>query len=121
MQIELLLHYTWLNDRPLLFLVHFEDAVEILRHVDDNGFTNGLPRQAGTRAARKHRNFKIARDFHRGENIFVAAWQNDADGFYFIDAGIGAVHKAGYAVETDLTANTRLQCLIKIVIHRKGG
>src|SRR5262249_46415888 len=107
MKVELLLHHTRLNDRPLLLFIHFEDAVEILRHIDDDGFADGLSRKAGARTPRKHRNFEIPRDLHRGEDIFMSAWKNHTDRFYFIDAGVGAVHQAGCAVETDLTANAR--------------
>ena len=94
MQIQLFLNDTGFDDGPLFLGIHLEHAIEILRHVDDDRVADGLSGQAGARAARKNRHLEVSRDFHRRENVFVSARNDDADRLDFINAGVGAVHQA---------------------------
>ena len=59
MNIELFLNHTRFDDRPLLFCIDLEDAIEILRHVDYNRIANSLTRQTGSGSAGQDRNLEI--------------------------------------------------------------
>ena len=72
-KIQLFLNHTRFDDGPPLFRVHLEDTIEVFRHVDDDGFAHRLPGQARSAAAGEDRDFEVARDFHRGENVFMSS------------------------------------------------
>ena len=116
-KVQLLLNHAGLDDSPLLFSIHLENAIQVFRHVDDDGFADRLPRQTRPATARKNGDFKIARDLHRGENILVSSRNHDADRLDFINAGVCAVHQAGSAVEANFTLDAGFQGLVKVVIH----
>ena len=119
MKIELFLNYPRLDNRPPLLGIRLENAVEILRHVYDDRITDSLSCEASSCTTRKHRDLEIPRSFHRGENILMGSWDNNADGLYFIDTGVGAVHQARGTVKADFATDTGFQRAIKILVHKQ--
>ena len=65
MKIELFLNYAWFDDRPSFLGVHFEHAIEIFRHVDDDRVADSLSREAGSASSWQDRDLEITCDFHR--------------------------------------------------------
>ena len=118
MKIQLFLHHAGFDNRPALFGIHLKNAVQILRHIDHNGVTDSLACEAGPRTTWKHGNFKIPCDFHRGKNIFMRPWDDNADGFYFVNAGVCAVYQSRRTVEADFAIHARFQRVIEIFVHK---
>src|SRR6185369_9243151 len=108
MQVQLLLYNSGFHDGPVFLSIDLQHFVEVFRHVDNDDIANGLSGQAGSDTSRENRYLEVAGHFHRGENVFMRAWNHDADGFYFVNAGIRAVEKARGFIEADFTGNSLL-------------
>jgi hypothetical protein len=106
--IELFLYDARFDNGPSLFDIHVENAIQVFGHVDDNGVAHGLAGQAGSGAPRQNGYSKFSRDFHRGEHVFMRAWNDDADGFDFVDAGVGTIEESRNAVESYFPADPLL-------------
>ena len=118
MKVDLLLNDTGFDAGPALLGVHFKNAVQILRHVEDDGISDSLSRQARSATPRQDRHLEVARHLHRRKDVFVRLWKHHSYRFDFVNAGVCAVHKPRRAVKTHFTGDSLFQGLIEIVIHR---
>src|SRR5438445_7350848 len=48
-------------------------------------------------------------------------WDDNTDGFYFINAGVGAVHQPRRTVEADFAIHARFQTVIEIFVHKQSA
>ena len=105
------------DESPTFLCIHFENAIQVLRHVQNDSFANGLAGQARARASGKDWHVEIARDLHRRKHIFVRTWNNHTDRFDFVDAGVGAVEEAGNFIEADFSGDPLLQGFVQVFVH----
>lgn len=105
MQVKLFLHHSWLDESPAFLRVHVQHAIQVLGHVHDHSLADCLTGQTCASSSWKDGNIEIARYFHRREDIFVCSRENDTEGFYFVDAGVSTVEKAGNLIESNFSGD----------------
>src|SRR5215204_562746 len=102
LRIQLVEHQPRLDTGPPLSDVEVEDRTEVLRGIHDQA---GADRLSGLRrAAAAHRDRAAERRAYRDEpdQVVSRAWDNYADRFDLIDAGVGGVERARDLVEMNL-------------------
>jgi hypothetical protein len=89
LRVQLVEHDSGLDAGPALFDIQFEDAVEVLRGIDDNPCADRL--SALRRATATHRDRTPVRgaDAHDLDEILARTRKDDALGIDVIDAGVG--------------------------------
>jgi hypothetical protein len=92
-------HAAWLHVRALLLGVERDDAVEILRAIDDDGDVAALSGEAGAGAAREHRRTLRAARGDRRDDVLDRARHDDADRHLAVERAVGRVERAAAAVE----------------------
>src|SRR5690625_1874420 len=116
--VQLVTHHARFHPHPALFDVQFEDAGQVLRHVDHQGSPDGLARQAGAAAARQDRHAVRGRDLHGAPYVFGVQRQDHAVGDYLVTARVSRVDRARTGIEMHLAADLALQLLLELL---QGG
>ena len=117
LRVQLVEHDARLDARPALGDVHLEDAVEVLRGVDDEA---GADRLAGLRraaAARRDRDAVAAGDLDRPDDVLARARDDDAERLDLIDAGVGGIERARDGIESDFAFDRALKVEPESVGH----
>jgi hypothetical protein len=117
MKIELFLHKPRFDESPAFLCIDFENAIQVLRHVQNDSFANCLSCEARPRASGKDWYVEISRDLHCRKHIFVRSWNNHTDRFDFVNTGVGAVDEAGNFIEADLSRDPLLKGFVQIFVH----
>ena len=112
MRIEFILDNSWLHPRPGLVGVHFQYLVHVLRKIHHHRMTHRLSSQAGTAAARQHRDLIPTRDVHRGNDILQVFGNDHADRLDLVHTGVGAIHGPGIGVEAHFPLDDLTQLFV---------
>jgi len=89
--------------------VHFQDAVEVLRAVDDERGAGGLAALAGTGASRQHGYVQVAGDVQRDGDVFLGAGHQYADRHDLVNGSVRGIAATGGGVEHHLAAGLPTQ------------
>ncbi len=89
--------------------VELENAVEVLRRVEDNGDVAALAGEARPRSASQNRSAEAAAQCQRFQDVVAIARHNDTDRHLAVVRGVRCIERAASGVEADFAANTLLQ------------
>ena len=92
-------HGAGLDAREARGGIERDDAVQVLRAVDDERDVHALAALRGAAAARQDRHAVLARERHRGDDVLHRAGEDDADRHLAIVRGVGGVRGARALVE----------------------
>ena len=110
-----------LDARPALLGVHFENAVVVFRNIDADAFADGLAGLRGAAAAHRDGAAKAATDFEDGKDVFARFWNDDAERFDLINAGVGGIERAGNLVEADFALDALRKLALQLLGRRGVG
>ncbi len=82
--------------------VNVHQFVEPARAIQDQGFTNSLPGQRRTGAARQERYLVFGRQFDSSVQVVLGFREGNAERLDLVDGGVGAVENTAGRVEADL-------------------
>ena len=103
-----------------LFWIEFQQAIEVLRKVDDDGGVARLAGEAGARASSEDGDAVLAADCYCGDHVLDRLRDDHADGNLTIVTEVGGVKCAGSVVETHLRFGAPLQALGQLFGKRSG-
>jgi hypothetical protein len=92
----------------MLIGIEFQDLVQVLRNVNDEGSAYGLSGKAGAAAARQDGNVVFARDRNGGHDVIGMTWDDDPDRLDLVNAGVGAVQHSADIIKSHLAVNVIL-------------
>jgi hypothetical protein len=84
--------------------VDLENAIHVLRKIEDDGGIATLPRQRCAATTRQKRSVLLATKCYRGENIFLVARNYNSDWNLTIVRAIGGIQGAAAGIKTNLAA-----------------
>ncbi len=99
--VELVEDDAGLDARPSLRGIHLEQAIEILRGVDDDAAADGLSGLRGAAAAHRDRSAVLAAEADGADDVVAGFGEDDGEGRDLVDAGVGGVERAGDRVGAD--------------------
>ena len=102
------------------FLVYFQNAVKMLRKVDDQGFRHRLSGQGGPAAARQRRHAETSGFLDRRLHVVHRARNQHGARLHAVDAGVGRVQRPRHLVEKQLARNAgrkRMPKVLQGVVH----
>ena len=102
------------------FLVYFQNAVKMLRKVDDQGFCHRLSGQGGPAAARQRRHAETSGFLDRRLHVVHRARNQHGARLHTVDAGVGRVQRPRHLVEKQLARNAgrkRMPKVLQGVVH----
>ena len=117
LRVQLVEHDARLDARPALLDVQLQNAIEILRGVDDDPGADGLAGLRRAAATHRQRTAMLRTDSDDADQIFARPRQDDPCRLDLIDAGVGGIERAGDAIETDLAGGVAF----KIALQLAGG
>jgi len=104
--VELVEDQPRLHAGPALLDVQFEDSVQVLGKVDDQGGADRLAAEAGTAPTGHDAYAVLDGGADRRLHVGAVSRQKDSHGLDLIVAGVGGVDAAHAAVEMDLALDT---------------
>ena len=107
--VELFLDDAGFDPCPTFLGVYFQNAIHVLRVVNDDGVTDCLTGKAGPSAPRQDGDAELGGDLGRRKYVFKISGDDYADRFDLVDAGVGAVKETRGRIETDFARNLFLQ------------
>ena len=107
--VELFLDDARFDPCPTFLGVYFQNAIQVLRVVDDDGVTDRLASETGPSAPRQDGDAEFGGDLGSRQYIFKISGDDYADRVYFVDACVSAVEEARCRIETHLADNSFLQ------------
>src|SRR6266545_1374163 len=108
-RIELVKHDPGFDSCPALLDVHLEDAVEILRRVDDDARADGLSRLRRPASAHRDRTLERRAYPHRLDHVVTRPRYDDTERLDLVDAGVGGIEHACDAVEAHFALELALE------------
>ena len=107
--VQLVQHQTRLDPRPASGGIHLEQAVEVLRGVDDDAAADGLT--GLRRAAASHRQGAAVScaDRHCPDDVVARLHDHDAERLNLVDARVGRIQRARDGVEADFAFDRGLE------------
>ena len=103
--VELVQDDSRLDPDPHFLGVDFDNLVQILAEVDDDGMVHGLPGQAGASGAGQDWNVVLLGYFHHCQHVVHGPGDHHPHRLHLVDAGVGAVEDPGIGVEAHLSGN----------------
>ena len=98
-------HDTRLDAREPAFRIDLQNAVHVLREVEDHRDVAALAGEAGAGAARQNRRAESPARRDRGRDVFGIARHDEADRNLAVVRGVGRVQRAAARVEADFPAH----------------
>ena len=110
-------HDARLDARFLALCIERHDAVQVLRHIDDDGGVAALAAQARSAAARKQRRAVLAARGHRRDHGIDRSRDDDADRRLPIVRCVGRVERTAARVEAHFAVDRRLKIAFELSAH----
>jgi hypothetical protein len=93
-RVQLVQYDARLDADPALSRVHLEDAVEVLRRVDNEAAADRLPGLRRATAPHRQRTAVFRADGHRLDHIVPGFGDDHAERLDLVDAGVGGIERA---------------------------